>query len=237
MYGDAPSGVGYRRGAGNIIQSLGFTAHNPNRNHPPDRSTRIAVLARHGRLPTALVRTKHGGDLKRRPRRVEVFARRDNWGMANWHGRGREASADIAAPLRGLGLQQYESVFRDEDIDAAVRLSLAAEAPKDLGVSSSLVGGRRRFLMPTSSPRTISIRTTIFAHCGDHFVGARIRAEPGQQACPIGAAPASYWAPSRSSRVTLCACDAVVAQGDGTKQTRRPHLPIKARVNITDVVP
>ena len=51
---------------------------------------------------------------------------------------------DIAAWLRGLGLQQYESVFRDNDIDGAVLPSLTAEDLKDLGITS--VGHRRRLL-------------------------------------------------------------------------------------------
>jgi len=51
---------------------------------------------------------------------------------------------DIAAWLRGLGLQQYESVFCDKDIDGAVLPSLTAEDLKDLGITS--VGHRRRLL-------------------------------------------------------------------------------------------
>jgi len=51
---------------------------------------------------------------------------------------------DIAAWLHGLGLQQYESVFRDNDIDDAVLASLTAEDLKDLGITS--VGHRRRLL-------------------------------------------------------------------------------------------
>jgi class 3 adenylate cyclase/predicted ATPase len=51
---------------------------------------------------------------------------------------------DIAAWLHGLGLQQYESVFRGNDIDDAVLASLTAEDLKDLGITS--VGHRRRLL-------------------------------------------------------------------------------------------
>jgi len=51
---------------------------------------------------------------------------------------------DIAAWLHGLGLQQYEPVFRDNDIDGAVLPSLTAEDLKDLGITS--VGHRRRLL-------------------------------------------------------------------------------------------
>ena len=51
---------------------------------------------------------------------------------------------DIAGWLRGLGLEQYEQVFRSNDIDGAVLPSLTAEDLKDLSVAS--VGHRRRLL-------------------------------------------------------------------------------------------
>jgi class 3 adenylate cyclase/predicted ATPase len=51
---------------------------------------------------------------------------------------------DIGNWLRGLGLAQYETVFRENAIDAAVLPSLTAEDLKDLGVT--LVGHRRRLL-------------------------------------------------------------------------------------------
>jgi class 3 adenylate cyclase len=55
-----------------------------------------------------------------------------------------EASVDVAAWLRGLGLQQYEQAFRENAIDDAVLLELTADDLKDLGVS--LVGHRRKLL-------------------------------------------------------------------------------------------
>jgi class 3 adenylate cyclase/predicted ATPase len=51
---------------------------------------------------------------------------------------------DIAAWLRGLGLGEYETAFRANEIDAAVLPRLTAEDLKDLGVT--LVGHRRRLL-------------------------------------------------------------------------------------------
>jgi class 3 adenylate cyclase len=51
---------------------------------------------------------------------------------------------DIAAWLRGLGLEQYEQAFRDNAVDAAVLPELTAEDLKDLGVG--LVGHRRKLL-------------------------------------------------------------------------------------------
>jgi predicted ATPase/class 3 adenylate cyclase len=55
-----------------------------------------------------------------------------------------EASVDIAAWLRGLGLEQYEAAFRANEIDPSVLPRLTAEDLKDLGVT--LVGHRRRLL-------------------------------------------------------------------------------------------
>ena len=51
---------------------------------------------------------------------------------------------DVGEWLHGLGLQQYEQAFRDNEIDARVLRSLTAEDLKDLGVN--LVGYRRRLL-------------------------------------------------------------------------------------------
>jgi class 3 adenylate cyclase len=51
---------------------------------------------------------------------------------------------DVAAWLRGLGLEHYAPAFRDNAIDASVLPSLTGEDLKDLGVT--LVGHRRRLL-------------------------------------------------------------------------------------------
>ena len=51
---------------------------------------------------------------------------------------------EIAAWLRGLGLEQYEPAFRDNDIDATLVSRLTGEDLKDLGVIS--VGHRRKLL-------------------------------------------------------------------------------------------
>jgi hypothetical protein len=51
---------------------------------------------------------------------------------------------DIARWLRRLGLEHYESIFRENDIDDTVLRSLTAEDLKDLGIAS--VGHRRRLL-------------------------------------------------------------------------------------------
>ena len=58
---------------------------------------------------------------------------------------------DIAIWLRGLGLQQYEQVFRDNAIDSAILPELTAEDLKDIGVN--LVGHRRKLLEAIASLR------------------------------------------------------------------------------------
>ena len=51
---------------------------------------------------------------------------------------------DVTDWLRGLGLEQYASAFRDNAIDAEVLQSLTAEDLREIGVT--LVGHRRRLL-------------------------------------------------------------------------------------------
>src|SRR4029077_12094471 len=51
---------------------------------------------------------------------------------------------DIAAWLRGLGLERYEAAFRDNEIDWEALTKLTAEDLKDLGV---VLGGHRRKLL------------------------------------------------------------------------------------------
>jgi hypothetical protein len=55
-----------------------------------------------------------------------------------------EVAVDIEAWLRGLGLEQYASAFRDNDVDAAVLPELTAEDLIGLGVTS--IGNRRKLL-------------------------------------------------------------------------------------------
>src|SRR5438270_8829970 len=53
-------------------------------------------------------------------------------------------SIDIADWLRGLGLEQYAQLFRDNDIDGEILCGMNAEDLKELGISS--FGHRRRLL-------------------------------------------------------------------------------------------
>jgi hypothetical protein len=54
----------------------------------------------------------------------------------------REGRVDIAAWLRGLGLEEYEPAFRDNRVDAAVLPVLTAEDLRDIGIAA--VGDRSR---------------------------------------------------------------------------------------------
>ena len=51
---------------------------------------------------------------------------------------------DVAAWLRGLGLERYEAAFRDNEIDWAALSKLTVEDLKDLGV---VLGSHRRKLL------------------------------------------------------------------------------------------
>jgi hypothetical protein len=51
---------------------------------------------------------------------------------------------DVAAWLRGLGLQRYEAAFRDNAVDAEVLPELTADDLVSIGVTS--VGHRRKLL-------------------------------------------------------------------------------------------
>src|SRR6266481_6339170 len=53
-------------------------------------------------------------------------------------------SIEITNWLRGLGLEQYASAFRDNAVDGEVLRELTADDLKDLGVN--LVGHRRKLL-------------------------------------------------------------------------------------------
>jgi class 3 adenylate cyclase/tetratricopeptide (TPR) repeat protein len=55
-----------------------------------------------------------------------------------------EATVDVAAWLKNLGLERYEAAFRDNAIDGDLLPSLTAEDLKDLGVT--IVGHRRKLL-------------------------------------------------------------------------------------------
>jgi len=51
---------------------------------------------------------------------------------------------DVAEWLRGLGLEQYAQLFRDNDVDGEILCGITADDLKELGISS--FGHRRRLL-------------------------------------------------------------------------------------------
>jgi class 3 adenylate cyclase/predicted ATPase len=65
---------------------------------------------------------------------------------------------DIEGWLRGLGLQQYVTAFRENNVEAEVLLRLTAEDIKDIGVSS--VGHRRKLLEAIAELRSRSSPTS-----------------------------------------------------------------------------
>jgi class 3 adenylate cyclase len=68
---------------------------------------------------------------------------------------------DVAAWLRGLGLEQYAQLFRDNDIDGEILCGMTAEDLKELGISS--FGHRRRLLKPLTRGVAQSARSATSA--------------------------------------------------------------------------
>jgi class 3 adenylate cyclase len=62
---------------------------------------------------------------------------------------------DLGGWLRGLGLERYETAFRENEIDETVLPNLTAEDLKDLGVS--IVGHRRKLLDAIAALRTPAV--------------------------------------------------------------------------------
>src|SRR6516164_2008442 len=68
-------------------------------------------------------------------------------------------STEITSWLRGLGLEQYAELFRDNDIDTEILRGMTAEDLKELGISS--FGHRRKLLaaiaaLPAASDATVT---------------------------------------------------------------------------------
>jgi class 3 adenylate cyclase/predicted ATPase len=93
---------------------------------------------------------------------------------------------DIAAWLRGLGLEQYEAAFHANEIDASVLPRLTAEDLKDLGVT--LVGHRRRLL---------------------DAITALSDGLPVAEATPVAAAPSAARVEAERRQLTVMFCDLV----------------------------
>ena len=72
---------------------------------------------------------------------------------------------DIAAWLRGLGLERYEAAFRDNEIDWAVLPKLTADDLKDIGVTA--VGHRRMLLDAIAALGASAATSTVTAAVSD----------------------------------------------------------------------
>jgi len=62
---------------------------------------------------------------------------------------------DVADWLGSLGLERYETAFRENDISAELLASLTADDLKDLGINS--VGHRRRLLEAIAALRSNAV--------------------------------------------------------------------------------
>src|SRR3954467_10598899 len=58
---------------------------------------------------------------------------------------------DVGAWLKSLGLEQYETTFRENDVTAALLPNLTADDLRDLGIT--LVGHRRQLLAAITALR------------------------------------------------------------------------------------
>ena len=70
---------------------------------------------------------------------------------------------DVAAWLRGLGLERYEPAFRENEIGARVLSKLTADDLKELGISA--IGHRRTLLDAITAMRAMSRRVGSRASC------------------------------------------------------------------------
>ncbi len=67
---------------------------------------------------------------------------------------------DLGRWLRSLGLERYETAFRENEIDETVLPSLTAEDLKDLGVTA--VGHRRKLLDAIAALRSDASGKSVF---------------------------------------------------------------------------
>jgi len=72
---------------------------------------------------------------------------------------------DIAAWLRGLGLERYEAAFRDNEINWAVLPKLTADDLKDIGVTA--VGHRRMLLEAIAALGASAVTSAVTAAVSD----------------------------------------------------------------------
>ena len=113
----------------------------------------------------------------------------DGWARGCVGAAERRPVTDVAAWLRGIGLDQYEAAFRDNGVDGSVLPELTAEDLKEMGVAA--VGHRRKLLAAIAALRgtTSAARGAGPRRC---LRGAarRCRSQPGRGRARRGAAAA-----------------------------------------------
>src|SRR5262249_28434844 len=77
---------------------------------------------------------------------------------------------DVAAWLRGLGLERYAPAFRDNDVDGEVLPALTSDDLISIGVTS--VGHRRKLLAAIASLGAAPSAATMIAAPRDAVTGA-----------------------------------------------------------------
>ncbi len=96
---------------------------------------------------------------------------------------------DIAAWLRGLGLERYEEAFRENEIDTTILPKLTADDLKDIGVTT--VGHRRKLLEAIAA----LVEPALAPHAGP--------------SAPAEAAPKARCAEAERRQLTVLFCDLV----------------------------
>ena len=103
---------------------------------------------------------------------------------------------DIVVWLRSLGLGKYEAIFRENDIDETVLLTLTAEDLKELGVTS--FGHRRKLLDAIAVLRNEGSGQT-----------SSVTAAPAQPSAPTPTVAPVAEAVGERRHITLLFCDLV----------------------------
>ncbi len=84
---------------------------------------------------------------------------------------------DVASWLRNLGLERYETSFRENDVDAELLPTLTADDLKELGIAS--LGHRRRLLEAIAALRSEGAPpgSAVSSNLGDDPVSRETTAE------------------------------------------------------------
>ena len=136
---------------------------------------------------------------------------------------------DVAAWLRGLGLEQYAQLFHDNDIDGEILCGMTAEDLKELGISS--FGHRRRLLNAITAlggePPTRDV-----AQSATSRLGAQCRRDWSRQSLLQRTPPAQRRRSRRAAPPCVCAisvCHPTLPEAS----PRRRLAPINPAVRIS----